>query len=58
MVKQTVRKKTVPSRNASKTLEERHIGSEILDWSEMTEAKVFECLRHYSYFYEIGRAHV
>lgn len=36
---------------ASKTLEERHIGSEITDWKEVTEAKVSECLRHYGYFF-------
>lgn len=54
MAKLATRKKTAPMRksNASKTLEERHIGSEIVDWTETTEAKVFECLRHYSYFYD------
>lgn len=38
--------------NASKVLEEKHIGREITDWSEVTEAKVYECLRHYGYFYD------
>jgi phage host-nuclease inhibitor protein Gam len=38
--------------NASMLLEEKYIGREITDWSEVTEAKVYECLRHYGYFYD------
>jgi outer membrane protease len=56
MAKVSVRKKTTKApairRSSSKTLEEKHIGREVTDWSEVTEAKVYECLRHYGYFYD------
>ena len=53
MKKTAVRKKIPVHRNtSSKTHEEKHIGYEITDWSEMTERKVEECLRHYGYFHD------
>ena len=53
MAKAVVRKKTpVRKSNSSKTLEEKHIGSEVTDWAEVTERKVAECLRYYGYFYD------
>lgn len=45
-------KTPVRKSNSSKLLEEKHIGEEITDWAEVTEAKVYECLRHYGYFYD------
>jgi hypothetical protein len=53
MAKAVVRKKTpIRKSNSSKTLEEKHIGSEVTDWAEVTERKVAECLRYYGYFYD------
>ena len=53
MAKAVVRKKSpVRKSNSSKTLEEKHIGSEVTDWAEVTERKVAECLRYYGYFYD------
>lgn len=38
--------------NASRVVEEKHIGSETIDWTNQTEDKVLETLRHYGYFYD------
>ena len=53
-VKRKVSKAPTVRRNsgAAKFLDEKHIGREITDWTEVTEAKVYECLRHYGYFYD------
>ena len=52
--------KFTPSRKsaASKLLEERHIGTEIVDWSEITdvEAAMQQCFNHYNYFYDFKDA--
>jgi len=48
-------KKMVSSRrgsNATRITEEKHIGYETTDWSNQTEEKVLETLRHYGYFYD------
>ena len=58
MARQTTKRKTkatpAPRRgsNASRIVEEKHIGHETIDWSNQTEAKVMETLRHYGYFYD------
>ena len=48
--------KPLPQRksNTARLLEEKHIGSEITDWSKVTDVDkaMMECLRHYGYFYD------
>ena len=48
--------KPLPQRksNVARLLEEKHIGSEITDWSKVTDVDkaMMECLRHYGYFYD------
>jgi len=41
--------------NASRVAEEKHIGSETIDWTNQTEDKVLETLRHYGYFYDLKK---
>lgn len=48
--------KPLPQRKSgtAKFLEEKHIGSEVKDWSTVTnvESAVYQTLRHYNYFYD------
>lgn len=52
------KKKKAPVSNARKsiTAEEKHIGRETINWSEIAQSemenKVYETLRHYGYFYD------
>jgi hypothetical protein len=53
----TVKKPTISRKsNASKILEEKHIGLETLKWNDLSEkdlqSKISETLRHYNYFYD------
>lgn len=51
------KKKTafVSSGRKSITLEERHVGSEVVDWLQVKDMDkaVYETLRHYNYFYDL-----
>ena len=52
-----VKKKRATRRgNEARVAEESHIGSEIVDWSEIGDDRfsksIFEAMRHYSYFYD------
>lgn len=46
------------SRKASKLTEEKHVGRETTDWTNVTflDVAVYETLRHYSYFYDTKEA--
>lgn len=58
MARKATNKKTVaraaPRGKSAKLLEERHIGTETVNWSEVTdfETAFRDTLRHYSYFYD------
>lgn len=47
-------KAVVVPRKSSKTSEEKHIGREITNWTNVTdvESAMRECLHHYNYFYD------
>ena len=50
-----VKKRVVRRGNEAKLAEEKNVGSEILDWSDIAPDRfsksIFEAMRHYSYFY-------
>lgn len=58
--KRKVKKSPQISRKSSKTLEERHIGIEVVDWKSVPEDQmeraVYDTLRHYNYFYDYKEA--